>query len=90
MTTPAGSVSYSRLLSAAAEVAARIAQHPEYHRGDRVVVLLPNSVEYVVAFFGVLLAGGVVVPVPAQTESGMLREIVQKRKRCRSSRPRAS
>jgi len=29
--------------------------------GDRVAVLLPNSVEYVVAYFGTLLAGGVAV-----------------------------
>jgi acyl-CoA synthetase (AMP-forming)/AMP-acid ligase II len=32
-------------------------------RGDRVAIMLPNSAEYVVAFFAVLKAGSVVVPV---------------------------
>ena len=78
VTTASGSVSYSCLLSNASAVAARLERNPEFRRGSRVIVLLPNSVEYLAAFFGVLIAGGVVVPVPAQTESNMLRDVVQR------------
>src|SRR5262249_34838957 len=40
-------------------------------------LLLPNSPEYVAVFYGVLLAGGVVVPMPPKTEAGLLRQIVE-------------
>jgi acyl-CoA synthetase (AMP-forming)/AMP-acid ligase II len=36
------------------------------NRGERVVILLENSVEYIISFFGVLKAGGVVVPLNIQ------------------------
>jgi acyl-CoA synthetase (AMP-forming)/AMP-acid ligase II len=45
--------------------------------GDRVVLLLPNSVEYVVGYFGTLLAGGVAVglhPESLPAESARLIE----------------
>ena len=77
LTTTAGSVTYTQLLCAAEGIAARILSNSRYRCGDRVIVLLPNSVEYIAAFWGVHLAGGVVVPVPAQVESNMLREIVR-------------
>jgi acyl-CoA synthetase (AMP-forming)/AMP-acid ligase II len=35
-------------------------------KGERVVILLENSEEYVISFFGILKAGGVVVPLNTQ------------------------
>jgi len=45
-------------------------------RGDRVVILLENSVEYVVAVHAVLIAGAVCVPVSAMTKADKLAFIV--------------
>lgn len=40
-------------------------------KGDRVVIALENSAEYLIAYFGVLLAGCVTVPIsPATTAAG--------------------
>jgi len=33
------------------------------HKGDRVLVVMPNSIEFVVSYYGIQKAGGVVVPV---------------------------
>jgi acyl-CoA synthetase (AMP-forming)/AMP-acid ligase II len=46
--------------------ATRVARHLIHEgvkKGDRVVVMLPTGPEWLAAFFGVLLAGGVAVPV---------------------------
>lgn len=77
ITSATGSINYSQLLIAAECVARKLAGNSAFHPGDRAILLLPNSVEYIVAFYGVLLAGGVAVPVPVQTESNLLREILQ-------------
>lgn len=39
------------------------------HEGDRVVLLLENSLEYVVAYYGVLKAGAVAVPLNTELKS---------------------
>lgn len=69
--------SYIRLLDAAREITSRIATNPAFLPGGRIILLLPNSAEYVAAFYGVLLAGGVVVPLPPKIEQGMLEAIVE-------------
>src|SRR5689334_12100856 len=69
--------SYGRLLAASQGVAERLTRSPAFHPGERVILLLPNSPEYVAVFYGVLLAGGVVVPMPPKTEAGLLRQIVE-------------
>src|SRR5258706_14722584 len=38
------------------------------HPGDRVTIFMPNSVEFVIAFYGTLKAGGVVNPINAQSK----------------------
>jgi acyl-CoA synthetase (AMP-forming)/AMP-acid ligase II len=43
----------------------------------RVVSLLPNSPEYAAVFYGVLLAGGVIVPLPPRIEAGTLAAILE-------------
>ena len=48
-------------------------------RGDRVVLLLENSLQYVASYYGVLKAGGVAVPLNSELKSdslaGVLREL---------------
>jgi len=55
-------LTYTQLWDAAARVAGGLAQRG-VHRGDRVAVSHGNSIEWCVAFFGTLLAGGVVIPL---------------------------
>lgn len=40
----------------------------QYCPGDRVAVMLDNGPEFIAAYYGVLAAGGVVVPLPANIE----------------------
>jgi acyl-CoA synthetase (AMP-forming)/AMP-acid ligase II len=48
-----------------------------FKSGDRVLLVVANSPEYVAAFYGVLLAGGVVVPLPPQAMPGLPAQIWQ-------------
>jgi len=41
-------------------------------RGDRVALVLDNVVEYLIAYYGILKAGAVVVPLCPDTRTGML------------------
>jgi acyl-CoA synthetase (AMP-forming)/AMP-acid ligase II len=74
--TASASWSYARLIRAARTVASRLAEHPAFEPGGRVILLLPNSPEYLAVFYGVLLAGGVIVPLPPKTEAGLLQQIL--------------
>jgi long-chain acyl-CoA synthetase len=56
-------LSYDWLLSRAVSVAGRLTREFGVQAGDRVALWMKNCPEYIPAFFGVLLAGGVVVPV---------------------------
>ena len=60
-----GRVSYGDLWQRAARVAGGLVA-TGLERGDRVAVRLPNGADWVVSFWGTLLAGGVVVPVNAR------------------------
>ncbi|HVB45762.1 MAG TPA: AMP-binding protein [Streptosporangiaceae bacterium] len=55
-------VSYSGLWDRAARVAGGLRANG-VRPGDRVAIRLPNSVDWVIAFFGGLMAGAIVVPV---------------------------
>ena len=44
-------------------------------RGDRVAIVLPNSVAFVEAFLGVLAAGAAAMPVPASARTSELRRL---------------
>lgn len=46
--------------------------------GDRVALLLNNSVEYVVSYYGILKAGGVVAPLGSDLKPDHLRILMQK------------
>jgi long-chain acyl-CoA synthetase len=67
-----GVVSYGDLLAAAHAVRHVLQTELHISQGDRVVILLPNSPEYVAAFYGALLAGAIVVPLPPDAESSRL------------------
>ncbi len=56
------SLSYRALWDGAAQVAAGL-QHRGLELGARVALMLPSGTDYFFAFYGVLLAGGVPVPI---------------------------
>lgn len=64
-------------LDALADRCAQALRARGVRRGDRVVVWLPNSVEAVVAIFGVLKAGGVFVPVNETTKPDRLEYVLR-------------
>lgn len=55
-------MSYAELVFSATNFSVAL-QRKGLKRGDRVALILENSWQYVVAFYGVLMAGGVVVPL---------------------------
>ena len=76
MTFAASVWSYSSLLATALGIRDRLQQSPGFKPLSRVLVLLPNSADYVAAFYGTLLAGGVVVPLAPKTETRQLLAIL--------------
>ena len=70
-------LSYAALLDGARQVAAGLARI-EVVQGTSVALMLPTSIEYLHAFFGVLLAGGVPVPIYPPTRRSQLEEHVQR------------
>lgn len=75
VTTASAGFSYQTLLHAAKSVSALLKSEDVFQSGDRVLLLMSNSPEYIAGFFGTLLAGGVVVPLPPDVESGRLSSI---------------
>jgi acyl-CoA synthetase (AMP-forming)/AMP-acid ligase II len=67
---------YSQIASAAGMVSRAVRDRRAFAPGERVIALLPNSAEYVAAFYGVLSAAGVVVPVSPASEPGALRAVL--------------
>src|SRR4051794_13878230 len=55
-------VTYAQLWLAVQKCAAALAGLG-VHKGDRVALMLPNCPQYVIAYFGTLLAGGIVAQV---------------------------
>jgi len=70
-------VSYRQLRSEADALAGFLQQHCGVARGDRVVLYLQNSVQFVVAFYAVLRADAVVVPVNPMNRTSELRHILE-------------
>ena len=62
-------VTWSQLHQAAARVAGQL-QAAGLEPGDRVAVILPNVPAFPVVFWGILLAGGVVVPMNPLLKAG--------------------
>ena len=68
-------ISYAWLYQAALAVRDELATRTRLAPGSPVTLLLDNSPEYLAAFYGVLLAGGVVVPLPPRMEARRWRQI---------------
>ena len=68
-------LTYGELLSAAWRVHDTLVAHPDFETGGRVALLLENSPEYAAAFYGTLLAGGVVVPIPPDAMESRVSEV---------------
>ena len=69
------SLSYGELWERAARVAGGL-RGAGVQRGDRVAIRLPNGIEWVLAFYGALLAGAVVVPVNTRFTEGEVAYVV--------------
>ena len=59
-----GARDYHWLHCQASHVANHLAHQPRFETGARIGIDLTNSPEYVAAFYGIQLAGGVAVPIP--------------------------
>ncbi|MGB8279006.1 MAG: AMP-binding protein [Methylovirgula sp.] len=71
-------MSYGRLAAMARQVAAGLAAH-DIDPGDRVALMLPTSIDFFCAFFGILYVGAVPVPIyppmrPSQIEEHLRRQ----------------
>ena len=55
-------MTYSELLARSVRLASALQEHG-FRRGDRVIIALNNSIEYLIAYFGIQIAGGIVVAV---------------------------
>jgi acyl-CoA synthetase (AMP-forming)/AMP-acid ligase II len=73
--TEKGTFTYGWLLRAAESVRRYLCSRPDHAPGARVALKLANSPEYVAAYYGTLLADGVVVPLPVTLEPMRLKQI---------------
>ena len=65
-------MTYADLDAATDRVAAALAKRG-VNKGDRVTLFMPNSIEFVLAFYGTLKAGGVVNPINAASKEREVR-----------------
>lgn len=70
-------LSYARLLARAEALAGFLRERLGVRAGDRILLMSQNCPQFVAAFYGVLRAGAVVVPVNAMTTSAELRHYVE-------------
>lgn len=68
--------SYADLLQATEAVAAALEEDSVFRPGQIVALVGDSSIEYLAGFYGILLAGGVVIPIPADVESDRLRTLL--------------
>ncbi len=67
--------SYGELACQAQQVAQRLQSSAHFLPGDRVGLMLHNGPEFIAAYYGVLAAGGVLVPLPPNIEWHRLERI---------------
>jgi long-chain acyl-CoA synthetase len=75
VTDDAGSLTYGELAARAAAFGGSL-RTQGLQPGDRVVLQLPNSADFLIAHFGIMWAGGVSVPVDAAASAHSLAEVV--------------
>jgi len=66
-------ITYSQLYESAQKVAASL-QHYGMKKGDSVAIMLPTSREYFFSFFGILIGGGIPVPIYPPARVSQLEE----------------
>ena len=69
------SVTYRQLLDASLKCAGSLFEQPNWTPGSRVLLRMPNSAGYIAAFYGILIAGGVVVPLPVEQTATSVEQI---------------
>ena len=67
---------FGELSRTAQTIAKNLRQAPGWSVGDRVALQLVNSPSYAASFYGVLLAGGIVIPIPPALEDGRKQSIL--------------
>ncbi|MBI1201037.1 MAG: AMP-binding protein [Rhodopseudomonas sp.] len=77
LVTKDATISYGLLLQAANRVCRYLIDRPGYRPGALVTLQLSNSLEYLAAFYGTLLADCVVVPLPVTLEASRRLAIYQ-------------
>jgi 1-acyl-sn-glycerol-3-phosphate acyltransferase len=70
-------ISYAKLKAGAAAVAAGL-QRLGLEAGQTVAIMLPTSPEYFYTYFGILLAGGIAVPIYPPTRMSQIEEHVRR------------
>lgn len=70
-------ISYARLQEMVTALAGVLQGEMNLTRGDRVLLYMQNSPQYVIAYYGILRAGGVVVPVNPMNQKAELRYLAQ-------------
>ncbi len=66
-------IPYSKVLLDAELVATYLQKNCNIKKGDRVLLDLQNSPQFVIAFYGILIAGAIVVPVNPMSVTGELK-----------------
>lgn len=69
-------MSYCELAELTLGYAARLQQSAGWRPGKRVALQLGNSVDYIAAFYGILIAGGVAVPLPLEQSRAWVDQVV--------------
>lgn len=72
-----GVISYRELLDQVRRLAGYLQNHLDVGRGDRVILYLQNSPQFVVGFYAILAADAVVVPINPMNKSGELAHYVE-------------
>ncbi len=66
---------YAELGAQSRRIASHLRADVQYRPGDRVAMILDNGPEFIAAYFGILAAGGTVVPLPPNIEPSRLARI---------------
>ena len=70
-------LSYAALLARVEALAGYLSQRLGVQRGDRVLLMSQNCPQYMAAYYGIMRAGAVVVPVNAMCTEGEIRYYMQ-------------
>lgn len=72
-----GAVTHGQLACAADVISSALRASTEFGQGDRIAILLANSPLFPASYYGVILAGGVAVPLPPDIESSRFERVLR-------------